>query len=136
MRFSNLILSMLFFLASCTSGYIYQPDLEEEQPVTQVQQTQPVGQAQQQPSVAQNQSEELVSSYGVHYDKLLDNVRIKQSDAFGITYEYKDVRIDEIAYLAAQYCYEQNGKRAYLYDSQLYKNYARRATFHCLELQN
>ncbi len=65
-------------------------------------------------------------------DRFLDNVRVKNSDEYGITYEYKDVRIDEIAYLASEYCYEQNERKAVLYDSQLYKNFSRRATFHCL----
>ncbi len=68
-------------------------------------------------------------------ERFLQNIRIKQADEFGITYEYKDVRIDEIAFLAAQYCYEQKERKAVLFDSQLYKNFARRATFHCLELQ-
>lgn len=65
-------------------------------------------------------------------DRFLDNIRIKHSDEYGITYEYKDVRIDEIAYLASEYCYEQKERKAILYDSQLYKNFSRRATFHCL----
>ena len=104
-------LTVLFSLSACASGPIYQSPQE---------------------SVVV--SEEPV--YGTPYDRLLDNVRIKQADAFGITYEYKDVRVDEIAFLAAQYCFEQKGKQAYLYDSQLYKNFSRRATFHCVELQN
>ena len=64
--------------------------------------------------------------------RFLENVHIKQSDEYGITYEYKDVRIDEIAYLAAEYCYEQKQRKAVLYDSQLYRNFSRRTTFHCL----
>lgn len=71
-------------------------------------------------------------AYGSEDQRFLDNVRIKQSDENGITYEYKDVRIDEIAYLASEYCYEQNEKKAFLHDSQLFKNFSRRATFHCL----
>ena len=70
--------------------------------------------------------------YGSEDQRFLDNVRIKQSDENGITYEYKDVRIDEIAYLASEYCFEQGEKKAFLHDSQLYRNFSRRATFHCL----
>ncbi len=75
---------------------------------------------------------EVEPAYFSASERLLENIRIKQADAFGITYEYKDVRIDEIAFLAAQYCYEQDEKKAVLFDSQLYKNFSRRATFHCL----
>lgn len=63
--------------------------------------------------------------------RFLENVHVKQSDEYGITYEYKDVRIDEIAYLASEYCYEQKERKAFLYDSQLYRNFSRRTTFHC-----
>lgn len=78
---------------------------------------------------------EIDPAYFSASERFLENIRIKQADEFGITYEYKDVRIDEIAFLAAQYCYEQKGRKAVLFDSQLYKNFSRRATFHCLELQ-
>jgi len=74
-------------------------------------------------------------AYFTASERFLQNVHIKQADEFGITYEYRDVRIDEIAFLASQYCYEQKGRKAVLFDSQLYKNFSRRATFHCLELQ-
>lgn len=70
--------------------------------------------------------------YSSEEQRLLDNVRIKKYDEFGITYEYKNVRIDEIAYMASEYCHSQNGKKAFLHDSQLFKNFSRRATFHCL----
>lgn len=76
------------------------------------------------------------SRYDSNYDRFLDNVRIKEKNPHYITYEYKDVRIDEIAFLASRYCDEQGKKKAYLHDSILYKNYSRRATFDCLELQN
>ena len=73
MRFSNLTLLMLFFLCSCGGRQFYQPEETQEQ-------------------LSPHQEELPV--YGTPYDRLADNVRIKQSDAFGITYEYKDVRID------------------------------------------
>ena len=128
MRLSNLVLSALFLLGSCTNAQLYSSENEEE-PSNEQPQAQSSAPAQATP-------QDLAPVYGTPYDRLADNVRIKQADAFGITYEYKDVRIDESAYLAAYYCHEQGEKRAYLYDSQLYKNYARRATFHCVELQN
>lgn len=75
--------------------------------------------------------EERDPAYGTHYERFMNNVRIKQSDEYGITYEYKDVRIDEIAYMASEYCYEQGQKKAVLHDSRLYRNFSRRATFDC-----
>ncbi len=65
-------------------------------------------------------------------ERYLDNVRVHQEDEHGIVYEYKDVRIDEIAYLASRYCYDHGGRKAVLHDSQLYKNFSRRAAFDCL----
>lgn len=76
--------------------------------------------------------EKVEPAYGSNYERFVDNVRIKQQSEFGITYEYKDVRIDEIAYMASEYCYEQNGKKAVLHDSRLFKNFSRRATFDCI----
>ena len=76
------------------------------------------------------------NAYESDYERFFRNVVIKEKTPHYITYEYKDVRIDEIAYLASRYCHEQNGKTAYLHDTILYRNFLRRATFDCLELQN
>lgn len=76
------------------------------------------------------------SVYDSNYERFARNVRVKSSDEYGITYEYKDVRIDEIAYMASEYCFKHKGRQAVLHDSQLFRNFSRRATFHCLELQN
>lgn len=71
-------------------------------------------------------------AYNSHVERFLENVRIKSKDDSSITYEYKDIRIDEIAYFAAEYCYEQNHKKAVLRKSLLYRNFSRRATFDCI----
>lgn len=81
--------------------------------------------------VSNNQDALPEEAYGTPAERFLENVRIKHADEYGITYEYKDARIDEIAYMASEYCYEQNRKKAWLHDSRLYKNFARRATFDC-----
>ncbi len=75
-------------------------------------------------------------AYDSDYERFFQNVVIKEKTPYYITYEYKDVRIDELAYLASRYCQEQGGKYAYLHDTVLYRNFSRRATFDCLELQN
>ena len=70
------------------------------------------------------------------YERFFQNVIVKEKSPYRVTYEYKDVRLDEVAYLASRYCHEQDGKAAYLHDSVLYRNFTRRATFDCAELQN
>lgn len=73
--------------------------------------------------------------YDSAYDRFLNNVVIKKKSPNWVTYEYKDVRVDELAPLASRYC-EENGKRtAILRGIQLYKNYSRWATFDCVTLQ-
>lgn len=52
-----------------------------------------------------------------------------------IIYEYVDVRIDQVAQLASQYCYEINpAQSAYLRDMYMNKNHRRRVTFECIDL--
>lgn len=77
-----------------------------------------------------------VQGYDSDYERFFQNVVIKEKTPHFITYEYKDVRIDEVASLASRYCDEQGHKFAYLHDTVLFKNMSRRATFDCLELQN
>ena len=74
-------------------------------------------------------------TYDSAYDRFLDNVIIKVRADNYITYEYKDVRVDELAPLASRYCQEHGNRTAVLRSVTLYKNYARHATFDCLRLQ-
>ena len=74
-------------------------------------------------------------AYDSAYDRFLDNVVIKARSYNYVTYEYKDVRVDELAPLASRYCEEHGNRTAVLRSVILYKNYARRATFACLRLQ-
>ena len=76
------------------------------------------------------------NAYSSDYERFFQNVIVKEKSPYRVTYEYKDVRLDEVAYLASRYCHEQDGKAAYLHDSVLYRNFTRRATFDCAELQN
>ncbi len=74
-------------------------------------------------------------AYDSAYDRFLDNVVIKARSENYVTYEYKDVRVDELAPLASRYCLENGNRTAVLRSVILHKNYARRATFDCLRLQ-
>ena len=81
-------------------------------------------------------TDDVFDVYDSDYDRIVSNVRVKEETPHYVTYEYKDVRIDEIAFLASRYCHVQGGKKAVLNNSILYRNYSRRATFDCVELQN
>lgn len=64
-----------------------------------------------------------------------ENISVKAQGADFVTYEYKDVRIDELAPLAVLYCRDNaGGKDAYLREVIMYRNRLRRATFDCLNL--
>ena len=63
------------------------------------------------------------------------NIVVKTMGDDYVIYEYVDVRVDKVATLAAQYCYEIDpSKSAYLRDIYLQKNHKRRATFDCIDL--
>ena len=53
-----------------------------------------------------------------------------QGDNF-VVYEYKNIRVDDLAVLAALYCNDHNSTRAYIDNITLYHNNARRAKFMC-----
>src|SRR5574344_519998 len=75
------------------------------------------------PDEAEPQSLEKEDKYNSEYDRFIDNVTISAKTPYYITYQYKDVRIDEIAFLASRYCAEQNGKKAFLKNNITYKNF-------------
>lgn len=63
------------------------------------------------------------------------NISVKAMGDDYVVYEYSDVRIDQIATLASQFCFETNpSKKAYLRDIYMQKNRKRRATFDCVDL--
>ncbi len=63
-----------------------------------------------------------------------ENVALKDAGEDHVTYEYKDVRVDELAPLAIRYCEDHGGRSAYLRDIILFRNHLRRATFDCVNL--
>ena len=65
-----------------------------------------------------------------------ENIALKHHNENYVSYEYQNVRIDEIAKLAAYYC-EQKGadKKAYLREIVMRENHSRLATFDCINLQ-
>ena len=55
------------------------------------------------------------------------------SDNF-VTYEYRDIRVDELMPLAARYCSEKGGRTELLRKINMYNGNSRRVTFDCVRL--
>ena len=62
--------------------------------------------------------------YSSNIERFMQNVAVKEETARFVTYEYKDVRIDE-----------HGEKKAFLRENITYRNHLRRATFDCVNLQ-
>lgn len=65
------------------------------------------------------------------YARFVNNVTIVSQSSTHVTYEYKNIRVDELAVLAALYCNDQTSKQAYLDKIVLQPDHARRAVFIC-----
>lgn len=85
-------------------------------------------------TVAELEEEIRFRQYEDKYQRLVENVVVKDQNEDSVTYEYKDARVDELAFLAVQYCKEQDRKTAFLQKVTMYKNRARLATFDCRRL--
>ncbi len=65
------------------------------------------------------------------YADYAKNVTIAAKDNNYIIYEYRNIRVDDLAVLAALYCHDHGNTRAYLDNITLYHNNSRRAKFMC-----
>ncbi|MBQ9235633.1 MAG: hypothetical protein IJ184_04130 [Alphaproteobacteria bacterium] len=65
------------------------------------------------------------------YNYLASHINVIGKTSNYVVYEYSDVRIDEVAPIAALYCRDQGGRTAELYDIGLRADHRRRATFMC-----
>lgn len=65
-----------------------------------------------------------------------ENIVEKRRGENYVSYEYQNVRIDEIARLAAYYCAQKGeDKQAHLREIVMRENHSRLATFDCVSLQ-
>ena len=65
-----------------------------------------------------------------------ENIVLKQHGKDFVSYEYRNVRIDELASLAINYCLDNtDGKKAYLREIVMRENHSKLATFDCVDLQ-
>ena len=79
-------------------------------------------------------SEEKIP-FDPQFNRYAENVTVVSQSSLYVTYEYKNIRVDEMAELAAIYCQSKNNKQAVLYEITLHDNNSRRATFSCEKLQ-
>jgi len=70
------------------------------------------------------------------YNRIAKNTRVVSKSPYYVTYEYKNIRVDEIAPVAAEYCFSRGGLQASLYEITTHRNNARRATFACKKIEN
>ena len=70
-------------------------------------------------------------SFEPEYNRLAAHINVVGQTSKYVVYEYSDIRIDEVATVAAVYCNEHCGKVAELYDISLTPEHRRRATFIC-----
>ncbi len=68
------------------------------------------------------------------YNHIAAHARVVAKSPNFVTYEYKDIRVDEIAPVAALYCQDRGGKQASLYEIVTRPDNSRRATFVCQKL--
>ena len=111
-----LALFLLFFVNACsTSYYLMDEDVVYNDETYQVKDVRFVA----------NEGEEITQR----------NVFVVDEGADFVTYQYKEVRVDEISPLASMYCADvARGKDAFLRDVSMFHNGYMRATFDCVNL--
>lgn len=65
------------------------------------------------------------------FNRLAAHIRVIDKASNYVVYEYADVRIDEVAPVAAIYCNDRGGRQASLEEIALHQNNRRRAIFVC-----
>lgn len=68
------------------------------------------------------------------YNRYAGNVSIVSTSSDSVVYEYKNIRVDELGAIAAQYCDDHGQRQAYLDKILLHKNNSRRAVFICRKM--
>ena len=65
------------------------------------------------------------------YNHIVAHAVVVEQNSNYVVYEYSDIRVDEIAPVAAIYCHDHGGRKSSLYDINLRPDHKRRATFVC-----
>lgn len=65
------------------------------------------------------------------FNYIASHVRVVGKTSNYVIYEYSNIRVDEVAPVAAIWCNDHGGRQAALYDISLRPDHRRRATFVC-----
>ncbi len=65
------------------------------------------------------------------YNYIAAHVRVVEKTSDFVVYDYANIRVDEVAPIAAIYCNDHGGRQASLYDIGLRPDNRRRVTFVC-----
>jgi hypothetical protein len=65
------------------------------------------------------------------YNRLAAHIRVAEQTQHYVVYDYSNVRIDEVAPIAAIYCHEHADKQASLSSIEMRPDHRRRALFVC-----
>ena len=127
------LISVGFMILACSGCQL------ENQPATLSDMWQQKNQAPQAVSTTTDVTTPIAATSAAKYasdaDRYRQNIVLKAAGDTYVTYEYSDVRIDDVATLASAYCFENApGLKAYLRDIYMYRNNKRRATFDCVNL--
>ncbi len=68
------------------------------------------------------------------YQAFAKRVSVKDSKGLTTSYQFRDIRVDEVMPLAARYCREHGNRTAILRKINLYHGYYRRISFDCVNL--
>lgn len=123
-----LMFAMIFMLNACATEYVFVDDTE----VVEVSDN----------SIDGAYTEEVLNEGDAEYSIAEEGRLITANDVFVVgegndfvTYQYKNVRVDEISPLATMYCADVAfGGSPYLREVTLYHNGFMRATFDCVSL--
>ena len=70
------------------------------------------------------------------YNHIAAHVQVVDKSPTFVTYEYKDISVDEVAPVAAVYCYDRGNKQASLYEITTRPDNSRRAVFVCKKVSD
>lgn len=116
--------ALLFLMTACSTNYIIVDESEEANLMND--------------SYAENGvsfADEMQFLASVDRNVSADDVFVVGESETSVTYQYKNVRVDEISPLASLYCEDvARGRSPYLRDVVLFNNGFMRATFDCVNI--
>lgn len=122
-----LAIALVFLMSACSTEYILMD--EDGNPVNEDYYTEGYGNEE-----MLGEEDLLASSLGERRLSA-DDVFVVNEESDSVTYQYKNVRVDEISPLASLYCADAAfGASPYLREVAMYHNGFMRATFDCVNL--